>query len=224
MQRINLQDLVNDHISNLSPEQEGKVKSCYRTFMANVDVWDELSTYEKLPATRQIYDVIHSIKLITGLMTDKAAILRDSGRRCVSDHMFCPQAWVGDKMFVYPEFKVYENFIQGFFLSSCVVEVTSAENDGNKLSPLFTEEFVYTHPLQRYTESNIRLTTQRRKGTPNRQYHSLGELVIFPQFYEDAVNGRDTLRFDFDSDSDEKMAELKKPAKGVIIEELLGIS
>ena len=69
---IILQDLVNNHIENLSKEQEGKVKSCYRTFMANVCVWDELSTYEKLPATRQIYDVIHSIKLITGLMTDEA--------------------------------------------------------------------------------------------------------------------------------------------------------
>ena len=193
---INLQHLVNNHIQNLSPEQDGKVKSCYRTFMANVDIWDELSTYEKLPATRQIYDVIHSIKLITGLMTDEAAILKDSGRRCVSDHLFCPQAWLGDKMFVYPEFKEYEKFLQGFFLGTCVVEVTSAENDGNKLSALFTENFVYTHPLQRYTESGIRLTTERKKGTLNRQYSSLGELVQFPQFYDDAVEGRDTLRFE----------------------------
>jgi hypothetical protein len=193
---INLQGLVNNHIQNLSPEQDGKVKSCYRTFMANVDIWDELSTYEKLPATRQIYDVIHSIKLITGLMTDEAAILKDSGRRCVSDHLFCPQAWLGDKMFVYPEFQDYEKFLQGFFLGTCVVEVTSAENDGNKLSALFTENFVYTHPLQRYTESNIRLTTERKKGTLNRQYNSLGELVQFPQFYDDAVEGRDTLRFE----------------------------
>ena len=89
-------------------------------------VWDELSTYEKLPATRQIYDVIHSIKLITGLMTDDN-VLKDSGRRCVSDHLFCPQAWVGDKMFVYKEFQEYEKFVQGFFLSTCVVEVTTAE-------------------------------------------------------------------------------------------------
>ena len=192
---INLEELVEDHIQNLSPEQEGKVKSCYRTFMANVHVWDTLSTYEKLPATRQIYDVIHSIKLITGLMTDSAAVLKDSGKRCVSDHLFCPQAWVGDKMFTYKEFQDYDNFVRGFFLSACVVEVTSAENDGNKLPALFTENFVYTHPLQRYTESGIRLTTERRKGTLNRQYHSLGELVQFPQFYEDAVNNRSELRF-----------------------------
>ena len=193
---IHLQDLVNNHIENLSKEQEGKVKSCYRTFMANVCVWDELSTYEKLPATRQIYDVIHSIKLITGLMTDEAAELKDSGRRCVSDHLFCPQAWVGDKMFVYKEFQEYEKFVQGFFLSTCVVEVTTAENDGNKLPALFTEEFKYTHPLQRYSESNIRLTTQRRKGTKNRVYKSLGELVVFPQFYNDAVENREVLRFE----------------------------
>ena len=193
---IKIQDLVNNHIKNLSPEQEGKVKSCYRTFMSNVHVWDELSTYEKLPATRQIYDVIHSIKLITGLMTDEAAELKDSGRRCVSDHLFCPQAWVGDKMFVYKEFQEYEKFVQGFFLSTCVVEVTTAENDGNKLPALFTEEFEYTHPLQRYTESGIRLTTQRRKGTINREYKSLGELVIFPQFYNDAVENRESLRFE----------------------------
>ena len=200
---INLQDLVNNHIGSLSPEQEGKVKSCYRTFMANVNVWDELSTYEKLPATRQIYDVIHSIKLITGLMTDEAAILKDLGKKPTSDHLLCPQAWVGDKMFVYKEFQEYEKFVQGFFLGACVVEVTSAENDGNKLPPLFTEEFQYTHPLQRYNESEIRLTTQRRKGTKNRVYKSLDKLVVFPQFYNDAVEGRDSLRFEtLDSSSD----------------------
>ena len=36
-------------------------------------------------------------------------------------------------MFVYKEFQEYEKFVQGFFLSTCVVEVTTAENDGNKL-------------------------------------------------------------------------------------------
>lgn len=165
--------------------------------MANVHVWDTLSTYEKLPATRQIYDVIHSIKLITGLISDEAAELKDTVPRYkpTSDHLFCPQAWVGDKMFPYKEFQDYDNFIKGFFLSACVIEVTSAENNGNKLPALFTENFVYTHPLQRYTDSCIRLTTQRRKGTPNRVYKSLGELVQFPQFYEDAVNNRSELRF-----------------------------
>ena len=36
-------------------------------------------------------------------------------------------------MFVYKEFQEYEKFVQGFFLSTCVVEVTTAKNDGNKL-------------------------------------------------------------------------------------------
>ncbi len=193
--KIDLGDLVDRHIKTLSPEQDGKVKSCYRTFMANVKDWENLPSEEKLPATRQIYDVIHSIKLITGLMSDEAAVLKDSNKRCVYDHLFCPQAYVGDKMFVYPEFREYDNFVKGFFLISCVVEVTSAENGGNKLPTLFTENFVYTHPLQRYTESDIRLTTQRRKGTLNRQYYTLGDLVQFPQFYEDSVSNKETLRF-----------------------------
>ena len=204
---INLEELIENHIQKLSPVQDGKLKSCYRTFMANAIIWDTLSKYEKGPASRQIYDVIHSIKLITGLISNKAVVLKDttppkilkSGKKKyykpTADHFLCPQAWVGDKMFTYKEFQDYDNFIRGFFLGACVIDVTSAENDGNKLPKLFSKNFLYTHPVERYNESGIVLSTERGRGIVNRQYHSLGKLVRFPQFYEDAVNNRETLRF-----------------------------